>query len=157
MTFNLYIFKPNFVDFLELSSTYVVINGESCVFSISKFFFTKSLVSAAKTALYKIKQNLKTSFQVLYAKGIGFKVYYYNKDHSLYLNLGYNHLCRYKLTKFMAVKVRKQYILLYSLNGLVDVISPSYEIRALRFPDPYRGKGIRFRSQEIKFKPGKQR
>lgn len=157
MIFNFYIFKPIFSDFLELTYSYLIFNGTKSLFSIPKFFPTRSLLKAAKNRLYKLKEDLKTSFQILYAKGIGFKVYYYLKDHSLYLNLGYNHLCRYRLSSYLMVKVRKQYMLLYSLETFINIIIPSYEIRALRIPDPYRGKGIRFRFQEIKFKPGKQR
>lgn len=152
-----YIFKPIYVDFLELTTNFLILIGAATEFLISKFFPTRSLLAAAKNTLYKIKENLKTSFQVLYAKGIGFKVYYYLNDHSLYLNVGYNHLCQYKLSDFLAVKVRKQYMLIYGLASLVSIIAPISEICGLRSPDPYRGKGIRLRFQEIKLKPGKQR
>ena len=102
-----------------------------------------------------MRDKLKTFFQILHVKGIGFKVYYYRKTTSLYLNLGYNHICKYCLERIGSVKVRKQYLLLFTpLSSIMFFVN---EIKNLRKPDPYRGKGIRFRFQEITFKPGKQR
>ena len=97
----------------------------------------------------------KVFFQILHVKGIGFKVYYYWNTKSLYFNLGYNHICKYCLENIAEVKVRKQYLLLFT--KIISLIFYVNEIKNLRFPDPYRGKGIRFRFQEMKFKPGKQR
>jgi large subunit ribosomal protein L6 len=154
---NFYIFKPIYVDFLELSENYLVLAGPETKIFIPKFFVNRSLLTSAKNLLQRIKKNLKTSFQILYTKGIGFKVYYYSKDHSLYINLGYNHLCQYRLSYFLITKVRKQYMLLYSSPSQISIISPISEICGLRTPDPYLGKGIRVPFKDIKLKPGKQR
>jgi large subunit ribosomal protein L6 len=95
-------------------------------------------------------------YSVLHVKGIGFKVFYYNRGHSLYFSLGFNHLVKAKLPKSVFVKVRKQYVLLFSSDKQI-LGQTVHTVRHLRFPDPYRGKGIRFRFQVMKFKPGKQR
>jgi ribosomal protein L6P/L9E len=150
-----YIFKPPFVDYLELSCSYILVNGLSENFYIPKFVTTKSKFSFFRKKLHNLALQLKTFFQILHVKGIGFKVYYYKKTTSLYFNLGYNHICKYCLAGFAAVKVRKQYLLIFTtIRSIMFYIN---EIKNLRFPDPYRGKGIRFRFQEMKFKPGKQR
>lgn len=150
-----YIFKPIFVDYLEIPSHYLVVDGLGDCFFIPKFVTSRSDISSIKKKLKKLSDKLKTFFQILHVKGIGFKVYYYFKTHSLYFNLGYNHICKYNLSGVSDVKVRKQYLLLFAQT--VSLIFFINEIRNLRYPDPYRGKGIRFRFQEIKFKPGKQR
>lgn len=95
-------------------------------------------------------------FQVLHVKGIGFKVFYHNVTHCVYFSLGYTHFIRYKLDDKVVVKVRKSYLLLFS-NSIMKLNQTIIEIQKLRYPDPYRGKGIRFRFQVMKFKPGKQR
>jgi len=95
-------------------------------------------------------------FVVLHVKGIGFKVYYNKHNHALYLLLGYNHITKFLLPSSIIIKVRKQYILMFSYDSssLGKYVSL---LCSLRTPDPYRGKGIRYRYQIIKFKPGKQR
>lgn len=157
MHLNSYIAKPLFVDYLETSYGYFIVLGQGVTFFAPKFFTSRSYLKATWNSLSKLKEFFKTSFMVLYAKGIGFKLYYYRDDHSVYLNLGYNHLCRYILNFFTSVKVRKQYLLLYGLSRLISVNFFKYEISYLRAPDPYRGKGIRGRFDRFKIKPGKQR
>jgi ribosomal protein L6P/L9E len=150
-----YSFKPIFVDFLELSHNYIIIDGLGDNFFVPKFVVNKSHFSTIRRRLRNLSDKLKTYFQILHVKGIGFKVYYYWKTKSLYFNLGYNHICKYCLEYIAEVKVRKQYLILFT--KIISLIFYVNEIKNLRFPDPYRGKGIRFRFQEIKFKPGKQR
>jgi ribosomal protein L6P/L9E len=151
-----YIFKPIFIEFLDLGSTYAIISGSSEPTRIPKFVCTKSEISFFKRKISEVVTLVRTIYQILHVKGIGFKVYYHKVAHSLYFNLGYNHLCKYNLTLTIGVKVRKQYLLIYSATKPELSVSV-YQIRALRLPDPYRGKGIRFRFQQLKFKPGKQR
>jgi ribosomal protein L6P/L9E len=154
--FTFYFLKPNFVDYLESTKSYFIIKGVEVLFNFPKFVTSRSALTYFKNKIRKIKESLKSSFQILYAKGIGFKVYYYHKNHSLYLSLGYNHLCCYVLSPLMFVKVRKQYMLIYSKLNF-DIMFPIREIRSLRLPDAYRGKGIRFRGEDLELKKGKQR
>jgi ribosomal protein L6P/L9E len=148
--------KPLFVDYLELASKFIIVKGKEILFSIPKFVTSRSAVSYFIGKIHRINQALRSSFQILHAKGIGFKAYYYKHDHSLYLALGYNHLCRYALSHKTFVKVRKQYMLIYSKLNF-NIMSPSKEIKALRLPDPYRAKGVQVRGEEFELKKGKQR
>lgn len=121
------------------------------------FVFSRSYSQLAVNAFAKLKlAGLIGVYQVLHVKGIGFKVFYHLNNHSLYFSLGYTHLLRFSLPPSITVKVRKEYILLFSLDSLV-LGTTVEQIRGLRRPDPYRGKGIRYRFQLIKFKSGKQR
>lgn len=148
--------KPYFVDYTEAERFYVIFSGFSNIsVFIPKFVPFKSQLSGFKYTLSSFSAELKTFYQILHVKGIGFKAYYYSKEHSVYFNIGYNHLCKFSMAFSWGVKVRKQYILIF--RKAISLISVAKEIIQLRKPDPYRGKGIRFRFQEIKFKPGKQR
>jgi len=33
----------------------------------------------------------------------------------------------------------------------------AYKLKKLRWPDPYRGKGVVYKNEKLKLKPGKQR
>jgi large subunit ribosomal protein L6 len=120
------------------------------------FFFNKKSVGSVISLYNSILKSHFGYYSILHVKGIGFKVFYFAKRHSLYFSLGYNHIVKYNLSREVSVKVRKQYLLFFSHNKALLGTS-IYQIQHLRFPDPYRGKGIRFRFQIIAFKPGKQR
>jgi hypothetical protein len=95
-------------------------------------------------------------FCVLHVKGIGFKVFLSVIQRALYFFLGYNHLTKFKVPATVTAKPLKNHILLFTFRN--DFFgSTVYHVRRLRFPDPYRGKGIRYRYQIMRFKPGKQR
>lgn len=130
---------------------------ETYVQKTSVFFISKAYLRSYFANLGSMQRGLRSGFfKVLHVKGIGFKSFYSPLKHSLYFNLGYNHLTKYKLPLVVKVRLLRGYMILFSFNKqmLFQII---YEIRRLRYPDPYRGKGIRYRFQVIKFKPGKQR
>jgi len=149
--------KPYFVDYIQAEDFYLIFTGFPPKFTIfvPKFVPFKTHASALRSHITRLSLELKTFYQILHVKGIGFKVYYHSREHSLYFNVGYNHLCKFSMVLSWGVKVRKQYILIFKKG--FSLISLAKEIIRLRKPDPYRGKGIRFRFQELKFKPGKQR
>jgi len=120
------------------------------------FFFSQKLLGSAVSCYRQALESHFGFYTILHVKGIGFKVFYFARLHSLYFSLGYNHVVKYKLPREVVVKVRKQYLLFFSCNKY-SLGNSIYQIQHLRFPDPYRGKGIRFRFQVIVFKPGKQR
>jgi ribosomal protein L6P/L9E len=140
--------KESYV-FFPFSSTYI---SESPNFFISKSHLNSYLV-LLQSAYLGIHSGF---FKVLHVKGIGFKSFYSFTKNALYFNLGYNHLTKYKLPSQMHVRLLKGYLILFSYNKQL-LFQTLHEIQRLRYPDPYRGKGIRYRFQIIKFKPGKQR
>ncbi len=130
------------------------------------FFFRNNVYFFSSSKKYT--NTLRTTFSNVYfgvtsgyfryveLKGVGFKVLYSPTTHSLFFFLGYNHIVSFYLPISVQVKVRKQYILLFSYdNSTLSYICS--QIKSLRFPDPYRGKGVLFRDEVLKFKPGKQR
>jgi ribosomal protein L6P/L9E len=120
------------------------------------FFFNRKSIGSTISSYCSALKSHSGYYSVLHVNGIGFKIFYFGRQHSLYFSLGYNHIVKFKLPKELTVKVRKQYLLLFSYNKS-SLGTSVYQIQHLRFPDPYRGKGIRFRFQIITFKLGKQR
>jgi large subunit ribosomal protein L6 len=133
-------------------------NQLTCFPNHSGSFFTDSALLGSALSLYKrfLLTDSIGYYSVLHVKGIGFKVFYFRSAHALYFILGYNHVVKFTLSKRVLVRVRKQYLLFFSYDKQTFG-QTICRIRLLRFPDPYRGKGIRFRFQVMNFKAGKQR
>jgi len=86
--------------------------------------------------------------------GTGYTVKSQGDD--LIFKLGYSHLITFKKVagiKF-TVKGTNKIIIEGIDKQLVGEIA--YQIKSLRKPDPYKGKGIRYKGEVIKLKPGKK-
>ena len=94
--------------------------------------------------------------------GIGYKAD--AKPKSVTLTLGYSHPIEFPVPNGIAVKVEKQqrtiqnYVATLIISGadkqLVGQVAA--DIRALRRPDTYKGKGIRYTNEFIRLKVGKK-
>jgi len=72
----------------------------------------------------------------------------------LTLNLGYSHPIDYKLPKGITAKVNKNTIEIVGADKeLVGFVSA--QVRSLRPPEPYKGKGIKYSDEKIIKKAGK--
>lgn len=73
---------------------------------------------------------------------------------SINLSLGYSHPIEFKLPQGVDAKVEKNLIILNSADKqLVGQVAAN--IRALRKPEPYKGKGIKYIEERIRRKAGK--
>lgn len=75
----------------------------------------------------------------------------------LSLKLGYSHIINYKVPNYIEVKCLKPTLI--SLFGISkqQVNQVAAEIRALRKPEPYKGKGVRYEDEVILLKEGKRK
>ncbi|MFZ5391118.1 MAG: 50S ribosomal protein L6 [Patescibacteria group bacterium] len=84
--------------------------------------------------------------------GIGFKAQI--EGENLVLNLGFSHPVRFAIPKGINVKVEKNTITLDGASKQ-EVGQVAAEIRALRKPEPYKGKGIKYSDEVVRRKAGK--
>lgn len=94
--------------------------------------------------------------------GIGYKAE--AKPKAVTFSLGYSHPIEYPIPPGISVKVEKQtktiqnYVATLIISGadkqLVGQVAA--ELRSLRKPDPYKGKGIRYANEVIRLKVGKK-
>jgi len=94
--------------------------------------------------------------------GIGFKAD--AKPRALTLSLGYSHPIEFPIPDGITIRVEKlaraiqNYVTTITVSGadkqLVGQVAA--DIRALRRPDPYKGKGIRYSDETIRLKVGKK-
>ncbi len=85
--------------------------------------------------------------------GVGYRVAKQGED--LVLNLGYSHPIKFKPPKGITIDVQDPTKL--SVNGISieDVGQVAANIRSMRPPEPYKGKGVMYRGEKIRRKPGK--
>jgi large subunit ribosomal protein L6 len=85
--------------------------------------------------------------------GVGYRVA--KQGEELVLNLGYSHPVRFKPPKGITIDVQDP--TKFSVTGISveDVGQVAANIRSLRPPEPYKGKGVMYRGERIRRKPGK--
>ncbi len=85
--------------------------------------------------------------------GVGYRVA--KQGEELVLNLGYSHPIRFKPPQGITIDVQDP--TKFSVNGISieDVGQVAANIRAMRPPEPYKGKGVMYRGERIRRKPGK--
>lgn len=94
--------------------------------------------------------------------GIGYKVE--AKPKSMMLSLGYSHPIEFPIPPGISVKVEKQskniqnYVATITISGTDKQLVGQYaaDIRSLRKPDAYKGKGLRYASEVVRLKVGKK-
>ncbi|MBN2338602.1 MAG: 50S ribosomal protein L6 [Acidobacteria bacterium] len=94
--------------------------------------------------------------------GIGYKVD--AKAKSVVLSLGYSHPIEFPIPEGISVKVEKQnrgiqnYVATIVISGSNKQVvgQVAADIRSLRKPDAYKGKGLRYASEAVRLKVGKK-
>jgi large subunit ribosomal protein L6 len=85
-------------------------------------------------------------------QGVGYRVAMQGAD--LKFNLGFSHDVIYKLPEGISVKAEQNKIMVIGISKQ-QVGQVSAEIRALKKPEPYKGKGIRYVGERVLRKSGK--
>ncbi len=85
--------------------------------------------------------------------GIGYRAEV--KGHTVVFTLGYSHPIEYPIPAGLAIAVEKMTHLVVKGADKHQVGQVAAEIRALRPPDPYKNKGVRYTNERLKKKVGK--
>ncbi len=93
--------------------------------------------------------------RTLEVKGVGFKASV--QGELLALSLGFSHEVRFAIPQGIEVKVDKQTIVTISGVNKQLVGQLASEVRALRKPEPYKGKGVRYAGEYVPMKEGKKK
>ena len=112
-----------------------------------------SLWGTTRTLLQNMVTGVATGFQRdLEFNGVGYKVVV--KGDVLVLNLGYSHPIDYNLPSGVKVAVKGSTI---SLTGIDKELlgRVAAKIRSFRPPEPYKGKGVKYKEEVIIRKAGK--
>src|SRR5215813_2314420 len=91
--------------------------------------------------------------RVLEINGVGYRAEV--KGTNINLTLGYSHPIVYQLPPGLSARVDRQVIITLESVDRQLLGSVAAEIRALRPPEPYKGKGIKYATETIRRKAGK--
>jgi large subunit ribosomal protein L6 len=91
--------------------------------------------------------------RVLEINGVGYRAE--AKGNQVNLTLGYSHPIVYQLPPGVTAKVEKQVIVTLESADRQLLGTVAAQIRELRPPEPYKGKGIKYATETIRRKAGK--
>jgi|SRR5690242_3788155 large subunit ribosomal protein L6 len=91
--------------------------------------------------------------RVLEINGVGYRAEV--RGSNIHLTLGYSHPIVYQLPPGVTAKVDRQVVITLESADRQLIGSVAAEIRGLRPPEPYKGKGIKYATERIRRKAGK--
>jgi large subunit ribosomal protein L6 len=119
-------------------------------------------IPVQKTNITLIKQSIFEISVVLYQKlrlvGVGYRVFNCSISNYrlLLFKLGYSHFIYFKIAKNVNILNFKMTTLFFFCNFLKKLTEIVSFIRLLKKPEPYKGKGILHKSEQIKLKKSKK-
>lgn len=114
----------------------------------------RSYHGLTRTLIENMVKGVTTGFEKkLEISGVGYRAEI--SDKNLKLILGFSSPVQYHIPKGIDIKVDKQVSVIVSGIDKELVGRVAAEIRALRKPEPYKGKGIKYADEYIKRKAGK--
>ena len=116
---------------------------------------TKKLHGLSRTIINNMVIGVSQGFRkTLEIKGVGYRAQI-EKERNLILNVGYSHPVKIVAPEEISLKVENNTIITVQGINKSIVGQISSKIRAIRPPEPYKGKGIRYGNEVIKKKVGK--
>lgn len=115
---------------------------------------TKALWGLSRALIFNMVKGVTSGFEKkLELEGIGYRVA--AQGAKLILSLGFSHPVEYEAPPGIEFKVEKNTITVSGIDkGRVGETAAS--IRAIKKPEPYKGKGVRYQGEIIKIKAGKK-
>jgi len=116
---------------------------------------TRSLHGLYRQLVYDAVVGVETPWQKrMEIVGTGFNVKLQGED--LVFKVGYSHTVIFKKVNGISYKVEgnNKIVVLGADKQLVGQIA--YQIKLIRKPDAYKGKGIRYEGEQLRIKPGKK-
>lgn len=115
---------------------------------------TKSLHGLYRKLIHNMVTGVATGFRkVLLINGVGYRAE--AQGRILVLNLGYSNPISYAVREGIDVEVEGGNRIVVSGADRQAVGQVAAEIRALRPPEPYKGKGVRYENEFVRRKAGK--
>jgi len=116
---------------------------------------SKSLQGTLRSLIFNMVKGVTEGFEKnLEIVGVGYKAEL--KDRALVLSLGYSHFVKYTPPPQVDVKLDSpNKIRIFGLDKQI-VGEVAAEIRALKKPEPYKGKGIRYKGELVRRKVSKK-
>jgi large subunit ribosomal protein L6 len=134
--------------------TLTIGDGSMVVERKSEEILARSYHGLARTLIANMVKGVSTGFEKkLEISGVGYRAEL--SENSLKFILGFSSPVQYDIPKGIDIKVDKQVNIVVSGIDKQLVGRVAAEIRSLKKPEPYKGKGIKYADEYIKRKAGK--
>lgn len=116
----------------------------------------RALWGTARNNLNNMVKGVAEGYKkLLEIEGVGFRAAVQGKD--LVLNIGFSHEVKYHIPDGITIKAEKPTLVSVSGFDRQKVGQVAAEIRGLKKPEPYKGKGIKYEGERIYRKEGKKK
>lgn len=114
----------------------------------------RALHGLTRKLIANMAQGVSQGFsRVLDINGVGYRAEV--KGQEIHMTLGYSHPVIFPLPHGVTAAVERQIIITLSAADRQLLGETAAKIRSLRLPEPYKGKGIKYREEVIRRKAGK--
>ena len=114
----------------------------------------KALHGLSRTLVHNMVEGVTKGYEkTLEIQGVGYKAE--TKPFGITLTVGYSHVVDYKAPKGIAIKAEQPTVVKISGCDKEMVGQVAANIRGVRPPEPYKGKGIRYAGEQVRHKAGK--
>jgi large subunit ribosomal protein L6 len=114
----------------------------------------KALHGLTRTLVQNMVEGVSKGFQkTLEIQGVGYKAE--AKPYGVNLIVGYSHPVKYEAPKGIKISVENNTVVKIEGADKELVGQVAAELRAVRPPEPYKGKGIRYQGEQVRRKAGK--
>lgn len=141
---------------------FVIPQDIACEQKENKLFFkalkdtkpVRSMHGTARALVKNMIEGVSNGFaKTLVIEGVGYKAQVAGKN--LKLNVGFTHIVEYPIPEGIKIDAAKQVEMVVSGVDKNLVGQVAAEIRRICPPEPYKGKGIRYKDERIRRKVGK--
>ena len=138
-----------------LPNVEIKLESDSClVRRIDDSKQSKALHGLYRMLIYNMVEGVSKGFsRVLLVNGVGYRVEL--KGKTLILNLGYSNPIEYAIPEGITITVEGNTKIIVTGFDKQQLGQVCAEIRAVRPPEPYKGKGIRYANEFVRRKVGK--
>ena len=114
----------------------------------------KTIHGTTRALVHNMVVGVSQGFtKTLEINGVGYRAQL--TGNKLVVNAGYSHTCDFEVPQGLKVELPKNTII--NISGIDKQLVGQFaaEVRSVRKPEPYKGKGIKFVGEEIRRKSGK--
>jgi len=131
-------------------------DGKVWVLPINKTTRARAMWGTYRNHINGMVEGVSKGFTVkLEIQGVGFRA---SADKNyLTISLGFSHEIKYAIPAGIEIKCEKPTLLAISGSDKRLIGQVASEIRALRKPEPYKGKGVRYEGEYVRQKEGKKK
>jgi large subunit ribosomal protein L6 len=118
--------------------------------------YTTMMWATARALIQNLVKGVSEGFtRTLELRGVGYRAQLQGTD--LVMQLGFSHEIRFAVPQGIAIKVVTPTEIEITGNSKQQVGQVAADIRAFRPPEPYKGKGVRYKGEVVIMKEGKKK